>query len=205
MHGCYRLALVAGLLGVAGCGSSESPAPQAAATRDAAATKPDGLKPSQAVAKFLEAVRVGDDKTVAQFLTPTARQKTAERELVVAPPGSDTASFQVGEAEQVAADAAHVASSWTDLDENGQPHTDQIVWILRQEPEGWRIAGMGTKLFEDQPPLFLNFEDPDDMLRKQRLAEQEMMRRAGQPVGSPVEETPPLQAQQPAASPTRTR
>ncbi len=71
-----------------------------------------------------------------------------------------------------------MACTWTDIDDEGEPHADEIIWALRHEPEGWRIAGMATKIFEDQPPLLLNFEDPEDMQRKQRLAEEEMERRA---------------------------
>lgn len=175
----------------AGCGGGSTPGDQQAAATGKAGNLPG---PDKTVAAFLEAVRVGNDDQASQMLSPLARQRTAERDLVVAPPGSETAKFQVGEVEVVGDDAAHVASSWTDIDETGQPHTDQIVWILRRESEGWRIAGMGTKIFPDQPPLFLNFEDPDDMLRKQQLAEQEMRRRAG--LDSPGAESPPLQAQQ---------
>jgi hypothetical protein len=99
-------------------------------------------------------------------------------QLVVAPPGSSTAAYQVGEVEFIGSEGAHVASTWTDVAEDGKKHTDTIVWILRRDPEGWRIAGMGTRIFEDQPPLLLNFEDPEDMIRKQRLAEEELQRRA---------------------------
>jgi hypothetical protein len=71
-----------------------------------------------------------------------------------------------------------VASTWTDVDDEGKPRTDSIVWMLREEDEGWRVVGMATKLFPDQPPLFLNFENPDDMIRKQQLVQEEMERRA---------------------------
>ncbi len=183
-----------------GCGNAEKPAP-GAASGSVSATTPD-----KAVFQFLEAVRVGNDATASQMLTKLAREKTAEMQLVVAPPGSETAKFSVGEVEFLGESGAHVASTWTDIVEDGQPHTDTIVWILRKEPEGWRIAGMGTKLFDDAPPLLLNFEDPEDMIRKQRMAEEEMVRRsqpaggqaaAGQPVGSQ-----PAGGQPPSNQPT---
>ena len=72
---------------------------------------------------------------------------------------------------------AHVATDWTDLDTDGRKHTDRIVWILRHEPSGWRIAGMATKVFADQEPIVLNFEEPEEMLRQQQLAEDEIDRR----------------------------
>jgi len=73
---------------------------------------------------------------------------------------------------------AHVSSNWTDTGEDGQPATDEIIWMLRRDPAGWRIAGMATKIFKDELPLLLDFEDPQDMIRKQQLAEAEMQRRA---------------------------
>src|SRR5437762_2724858 len=65
-----------------------------AASGSAAQSNPD-----QAVFDFLEAVRTGNDRLAAAMLTPLARQKTAEYELVVAPPGSPTAKFKVGKFE----------------------------------------------------------------------------------------------------------
>jgi hypothetical protein len=184
------------VLPLTGCGNSDKPAPGSTPGSISAAT------PDKAVFQFLEAVRVGNDATAGQMLTKLAREKTAEMQLVVAPPGSETAKFSVGEVEFLGESGAHVASTWTDIVEDGQPHTDTIVWILRKEPEGWRIAGMGTKLFDDSPPLLLNFEDPEDMIRKQRMAEEEMVRRS-QPAGMqpPAGQTGGMPAGgQPAAS-----
>ena len=52
--------------------------------------------------------------------------------------------------------------------------------MVRQEPEGWRIAGVAATVFKGEPPLLLNFEDPEEMLRKQEWVQQEMRRRAQQ-------------------------
>jgi hypothetical protein len=127
--------------------------------------------PDHAVSEFLEAVRTGNDQTAAAMLTPTARQKTSEMQMSVAPPGSPTAKFTIGGVEYVTPekDGAHVLSTWTDADSEGHSRSDDIIWVLRHESEGWRIAGMVTKVFPDQPPLILNFEDPEDMLRKQEM------------------------------------
>ncbi len=162
------------MCGLSACGNSSESTPTANAT---SSTPQIGATPDGAVREFLQAVKDGDHTTAEQLLTPLAREKTAEYDIAVAPPGSDTASFEVLDVEQVADGGAHVASQWTDIDQTGQPHTDTLVWMLRREPEGWRIAGMGARLFPEEPPLFLNFEDPEDMLRKQELAAQEIERR----------------------------
>lgn len=164
------------------------------------------LKPEQVVHQFLEAVRTGNDEQAAAMLTEIARQKTEEENLVVAPPGSDTAKFEVGQVELDAEGGACVEAVWTDLDENGQPQSDRVLWMLRQEPQGWRIAGVAAPIFEGEPPLLLNFEDPEDMLRKQQEVREEIQRRlaADAPQVSPPATTespvtPPIEeAQQPA-------
>jgi len=141
---------------------------------------PPATNPAQAVTNFLDAVRRGDDGQAESLLTKVARQKTREMDLAVAPPGSPTAKFEVSTTEfpDGSSESAHVASKWSDVDGSGYERTDEIVWILRKELGGWRIGGMATKLFEDQPPLILNFEDPQDMIRKQQSAEAEIGRRA---------------------------
>lgn len=156
---------------IAGCSQSAGPANGQTSANVA------GDTPEKAVSEFLEAVRTGNDEKAAAMLTPLARQKTAEVDMVVAPPGSPTAKFQVGEVEYVTPekDGAHVWCRWTDVaDDQGQTRTDDLIWVLRKETEGWRIAGMVTRVFPDRPPLVLNFEDPQDMLRKQQLLQEEM-------------------------------
>lgn len=189
-------ALVLGALaGCGGCSSEKLATPEATGADAASGNK---VGPDVAVFEFLKAVQTGDDKKAADMLTKVAREKTAEMEMVVAPPGSETASFEVGQVELLEDRGAYVSSTWTDVGEDGQPHSDQIVWLVRNEPEGWRIAGMVTKLFESK--LVLNFEDPQDMMRKQQQAEQEMMRRAQQQVQGAAVQQPAgdnAQAKQP--------
>lgn len=184
-----------------GCGRSENQplaahdTDEAAAgtENDAADVATDPVADMQAAANvvrdFLQAIKSGDETISNELLTPLARQKTSELDMAVAPMGSETANFTVGEVELPAegdGELAHVASTWTDIDDDGQEHSDEILWVLRREDEGWRIGGMATKVFEDQPPLLLDFEDPVDMRRKQQLAEAEMERRARQAAEEPV-------------------
>ena len=68
--------------------------------------------------------------------------------------------------------------TWTDIDPDGQPKTDEAIWVLRHESRGWRIAGVAAQVFPGEPPLLLNFEDPQDMIRKQQWVREEIQRRA---------------------------
>jgi len=176
-----------------GCNKSETSGP-GTTTAGVAADVPN--QPERVVQEFLEAVRTGNDARATQMLTETAQRETQKHDLVVAPPGSDTASFKIGEVEYVVKDeVAHVASQWTDTGEDGKPHSDEIIWALRRDNGAWRIAGMAAKLFPGEPPLLLDFEDPEDMIRKQQMAEAEMQRRANGQQAPPAANTarPPAQ------------
>lgn len=164
----WWLVVLTTVVGFTGCGSSTD-SPQSAGSQ--------GPGPDVVVREFLEAVRTGKDQVAGSLLTKVAHQKTKEMDLLVSPPGSDTASFTVGEFEVEADGTAQVASTWTDVGDDGKPNSDTIIWVLKREPEGWRVSGMATKVFDDRPPLVLNFEDPADMIRKQEETTAEMTRR----------------------------
>jgi ketosteroid isomerase-like protein len=176
MDSCKSRLTAALCAALAGWGCNQSSSLNPSGNQPAAAASAIQAAPDRIIADFLEAVRIGDDKKAADLLTPLARQKTSDMQMVVAPPGSDTAKFQVQDVELIG-DGAQVATDWTDLGADGRPHTDRIVWILRKTAQGWRIAGMATRVFADREPIVLNFEDPADMLRKQQLAEEEIARR----------------------------
>ena len=152
---------------VTGC-SSGGPAGDAAAPA------------KQAVVTFLEAIKRGDDAAARTMLTTTARAKTEELGISVAPPVNDTATYSVRECEVIGdgGDLVHVATTWTDVDADGFQSTDNVIWVVRLDPEGWRVVGMAMRVFEDLPPLLLNFEDPEDMLAKQAMVAEELERRA---------------------------
>lgn len=172
-----------------GCAGSESPSPATQASssatgtatgQPAAATTPDTSTPERAVAVFLDAVRRGDDQVASSMFTPLAREKTAELDIQVAPRGSDTAKFDVGEVQYLdeAQTGARVKSAWTDLDPEGKPRTDDIVWMLRCGTDGWRVAGMAAIIFDGEDPLLLDFEKPEETLKKLEMLHTEMEQRS---------------------------
>ena len=128
---------------------------------------------SLATRRFLEAVRTGDDQGAAAMLTAKARKKTSEMGMLVAPPGSDTARFTLGVVVLGNKDTAYVRSKWTDLDIAGKLRTDPVTWVLRREAGRWRISGMTAAVMPGEPPILLDFEDPQDMIRKQQSLQQE--------------------------------
>ena len=170
--------VLAGLVFVmSGCGDGSTDAPTAAISSQQQTAAPKADSPQDAVQSFLEAVRRGDRETARGMLTPLAIQKTEEHNLNFSPPGSETATFQIGDVQRVENRTAHVASVWNDLDENGNPRPEQITWVVKQDGSGWRISGMIAEIGPGQPPAVFNFEQPDELLRRQdRVAEEPQTR-----------------------------
>jgi len=158
-------------LAIAGCSSSNT-AIGTSTTDPAKAT----------VMAFLEAIKRGDDTGARAMLTKVARTKTEELGISVAPPVTSTATYSIRECEQIAGtdDLVHVGTTWTDTDPDGFTTTENVVWAVRLDPEGWRVAGMATRIFDDLPPLLLNFEDPEDMIAKQEMVAMELQKRSQQ-------------------------
>ncbi len=140
-----------------------------------------GTEPAKAaVVSFLDAIKRGDDAGARNLLTKVARTKTEELGISVAPPVNDAATYSVGQCEMVGEtdDLVHVATTWTDVDSDGFKSNENVVWVVRLDPEGWRVVGMATRVFDDLPPLLLNFEDPEDMIAKQEMVAKELQARA---------------------------
>lgn len=147
-------------------------------TKTADAIADNTADPVAATKVFLEAVRTGDDEKVVAMFTQLARQQAGELNRQFAPVGSDTASYQVSDkVEFLAEDGARVMSTWTDIGADGKPRSDDIMWMLRKEAGGWRIAGMAAVIFPGEPPLLLDFENMKETLRKVELLAEELERR----------------------------
>lgn len=161
-------------LTITGCSSATGPA--TATGGASAATEPA----KQTVVTFLEAIKRGDNDAATAQLSKVAKARTEELGMMVAPPVKPTATYSVSESEVVgdAGDLVHVATTWTDTDEEGFKSSEDVVWVVRLDPEGWKVVGMAMKVFPDMPPLLLNFEDPEDMVAKQEMVAEELQRRA---------------------------
>jgi len=164
------VSLAAAVVGsLSGCGQSDPLSENAKTSAEISqvAAKMSSGVPSDPIARvvyeFLEAVRQGDTAMAGQRLTPTALQKTQEANLVFSPPGSPTASFKVGDVEMIEKDKAVVDSVWTDLDADGKPHSEPTLWALRLTDGTWRISGMIAEMDPNQPPMVIDFENPETM------------------------------------------
>jgi hypothetical protein len=154
-----------------GCGgkeqttSSSTPAADAqsgaAETTQGATVAVAAATPEQAVGTFLSALQTGDEKAAAALLTTKARQETAAHDMVVEPPGAPNATYTVGRVQHPNdnPDAAYVSCVWSEKYKDGEEESYEVVWVMRREAAGWRVAGMATQISESEEPVFLDFED----------------------------------------------
>jgi len=199
----WLIGIVVAVASIAGCSSKSGPATSATPNATAAGTAttssppaiavPASAPPDQVVTVFLSALRTGDKATTASLLTAKAREETAKRNLDVDPQAAPDARYVVRPATLKTPSGAHVTSVWTERYQNEQGEmveaNYEIVWVLRREKEGWRLAGMATELVPGQEPQFLNFEDPDDMIRKRDEAIAAMQGPAAQTAQQPQNQT----------------
>lgn len=132
--------------------------------------------PQQIVTQFLQALCQGDADVVTQLLTEKARVETKKHQLAVQPPGTAAAQYQVGKVELVEG-GAYVNSIWSEPAADGDRHRYEIVWVLRSQTDGWRVAGMAARIDPNRELTYLNFEDPQEMLSKWESVDTELANR----------------------------
>lgn len=120
--------------------------------------------PADVVKAFLDAAKNGDHDVAEQLLTKAARQETEREGLTIDPPGTPSMRYEI-ESVEVAPEnprASYVKIRWTDSAEENGSDSAEIVWILRKESQGWRVAGM-TMPQDDGAFVTWNFEESADM------------------------------------------
>ena len=176
---------------LSGCGQSSnsstansSPAVSEAGDSDSAASEPKPNEELQAllqdkqatpdaiVKAFLDAAKSSDRAFAEQLLTKAARKETEREGLVIDPPGTPEMTFEVDgvEFDEENPSASYVKVRW--FEATSDTDSSEIIWVLRKESHGWRIAGMTTPQGDGQF-LTWNFEEPGDMqeIRRQLSAE----------------------------------
>lgn len=170
-------------LGFSGCGKSDDQPPVAAA-----ATPP--AQPEDILQQFLTAVKAGEKVTAENLLTTVAREKTASEGIGIGNISNAGMSFEIQGVQPLVMpdgkEAAHVSCVFTEQQEDGKAESHNIIWALRKETVGWRVAGMAWTPFAGEPPIFMDFEDPADMIRKQQLLAEEQERRANPQAAQPA-------------------
>lgn len=213
MRSAYLVSAFLCGMGLVGCGGSSTPTQTAGEatgvnpTQAAAApagkpvSVPSNATPDQVVSVFLDALRGGDQATTAALLTAKALAETSQRDLSVCPQATPNMKYKINAAEVLPENpnGAHVNVTWMESYPDGDLSYD-VVWVLRKQQEGWRVAGMAIELVPGQGLAFLNFEDPDDMIRKQEEAMAALNPPAAKTAALPEDKSgvAPTEFQQPA-------
>lgn len=218
MRKLFTVAMLLGTVWTTGCGSNNSPdsgtkpsptesnasvgeAKVVEPTQNSAAPTATAnvMPPNEVVALFFESMRRGDEVQTAGLLTMKAREELAKYGLVVQPPGSPTATYQVGRVSFLDndKDSAYVESILNEPTGVGQETKPwEIVWAMRLENDGWKIAGFAFEISPDQAPMVVDFENGADMKAK--------IEGVQQPATQPGTQPPTQTAEAPANNPSAT-
>lgn len=159
--------------------AAESPTPGKSPAASSEAKRPniklpvnEASEPSEVVDAFLKALKAGDEQVAEALLTTTAQIESARHNLQVKPPGTPAATYKIGRAAVCEEDETevHVETEWTEPDAEGKKTTESVIFVLRHQTIGWRVAGMAAYLNNSKTPEFLNFEDPPEMFRVLEVA-----------------------------------
>lgn len=183
--GLWGITLVT--LATTGCSGGSAPEPaggQVTPVSNQAAATADPRSAKQVVETFLACSQSGNTTGKVALLTPAARAEWEKAEksgsgFSMGVEASPTLVFKVGDEELVGEtkQEAHVASVLTEKSPDGEEVSENIVWFVLQEPEGWRISGMAMNVIDGELPLILDFEDQAEMARKIQMLNTEIARR----------------------------
>lgn len=164
------MALTVSLTGCGGPAATSEAKPAAPKPAAVASSTPESPEesPEEIVSQFLDGARRGGAAAdVGRLMTAEARETYASVGLVMQPPGSPDATFEVTRSVPYGDGGMLVNSVWTEQDAAGQTVTYQVGWALKKEEAGWRVSGL---ILEDDPePRVFNFESRADVLAIKQL------------------------------------
>jgi hypothetical protein len=123
-------------------------------------------EPGEVLLGFLDALQNNNMKVAENLLTDVARYETKRAQMQVNP--IPAAKYQVGQTRFATQqkNVAHVESLWTGFQSGGKTTAFEITWVLRKVENSWRVSGMLTAPAPNEPQIFLNFENPVEMVAR---------------------------------------
>jgi hypothetical protein len=129
-----------------GCGSADS-----GSSGEGGAAGRDSRDAMQVLNAFLQLKRTADHKEADKLLSDKARQVIDNAEQRFTPPVHPSVRTEVGALKTIEQNLVHIPTKWTQ-GEGPDAQSLDITWVLRDDPQGWRITG-----------LIGNFDSPDQM------------------------------------------
>lgn len=169
--------LLMGVASIAGCGGSDNSSSsgqnqvagktpsggvQKSTKTQPVVTDAVGTQPGEVVAIFLDSLRRGDEKAANAVLTSVAQEELKKTDYEIQPLGTPAGTYKIGRVgyPYEEKNVALVECVWSEPEKPGQPSEGlDIVCEVHQEPQGWRIAGLGVKVAGTEDTLVLDFED----------------------------------------------
>lgn len=200
MNRLLKLTYVATIAGIiAGCGKetgtpanptvetpTETHSPQTVAsqfeTPVALPVNPNS-SPQEVVLAFLNGMRDGNGAVTAGLLTKKALEETVKHDRPVQPLGTPSASYHLGDAQYVdqTRTTAQVPCIWTEADGTDDVIKFEVIWALRRQEDGWRVAGFATEVVPGRPLFFFNFEDIPSLREVEAAADAAMAEQQANP------------------------
>ena len=192
---------------LAGCGDSQATTAGSTNGTTFAATSPaTGPAPSpdavtKAASDFLDAVLKGDTQRASARLTPQAIERIIASGKQFAPPGLETATFEIGQVRMPSANQALVQCVLTDTPaDRSTPRKEEMCCLLKLVEKDWRVSGIAYGAGPNQPWMLSDFETGNSM----PIPRQSGVRGAGQQQAGTTQSRPsPRTAQDQTAPPVR--
>lgn len=125
--------------------------------------------PETVIEQYVQALNEYDIKRAENLLTDVAKLECRRAGLEPQQAWSASATYQITNVAYATERPirAEVTTEWTERDASGASADFRIVWMLfKQAHNGWRISGMKTHFTAGGELVFLNFEDPSDMVAR---------------------------------------
>ena len=120
---------------------------------------PANATPEAVTQVFLQSLISGNQKLSSALFTDAARSQAEKRGWIMQPEGSK-ATFKVGQARYV---SGPMGGAYVSTHLASDEASTNVEWILRQQPNGWRIAGIQHLNPETNEYVTFVFEDETDM------------------------------------------
>ena len=163
-------ALLFGTSLFAGCGGGDADeGATTGGTQPATAVAATGPAPStdaatRAATDFLDAVLKGDTQRASARLTPQAIERIIASGKQFAPPGLETASFEIGQVRMPSPNQALVQCVLTDTPPDGSaPRKEEMCCLLKLVENDWRVSGIAYGIGPNQPWMLSDFETGNSM------------------------------------------
>lgn len=120
--------------------------------------------PEEVCHRFLVSLQNGERQLAFGLLTPAAQQATSRASLELDSPGEPGSVFTVMPARYATSERLVAEVDCLFHDPTSPDQSVRLTWVMRNQPNGWKISGMAIDNGDGRPDL-LSFENRTDLER----------------------------------------